>query len=550
MLMKERQIRHISMSWVAVCGVVAVLVAVLIEILSRYLANHELISQAFAHMMTFVSVFIFMAPPLYLVIYSNRGWPTRLCIGGGTFLLAGYHCACAFQHAYPGMLASDGIVFVMIKPLTLIMGSGLIFMALYFALVNVVNIQADLQQKSQRLMQEIAERKHADAALKDTEEKLQQAAKMESIGRLAGGIAHDFNNLLAPILGYSELLACQIDKDDPRRKEAEEIMRAATHARELTRQLLAFSRKQRLDMQTVDINRVIMDFQNILKRTIREDIHIEMQLSAALLPIRADVSQVQQILMNLAINAQNAMPQRGRIIIETRVVPAVEITTLPDTEIAPEAYVSLSVSDTGVGMDTYTQEHAFEPFFTTKDNGKGTGLGLAMVHGIVEQHGGAISMESVPESGTAFRILFPALRREAAVTLPKPELDAELARGTETIAVVEDDPDVLELVSAMLRRLGYTVHPLQNPEHAVEHFRKLTEPISLLLTDVVMPNLNGFELAQQLRAETSEMKILYMSGYSGDAVEKHGISIKNIDYLGKPFTFQQLATKVRATLDQ
>ena len=546
----DKQVRHISTSRVIAWAITTALVAVLIEILSRYLSTRELISQASAHLMTLVGLFIFMAPPLYLVIHSNRSLSIRLCIGGGTFLLAAYNCICAFQHAYPSVMAPDGIFFVAIKPVTLILGTGLIFMSLYFALVNMVNVQADLQQESQRLAEEITERKRMDATLKETEEILQQAAKMESIGRLAGGIAHDFNNLLAPILGYSELLTCQLEKGDPRRKGAEEIMRAAVNASELTRQLLTFSRKQELEMRVVDINQVVEGFRNILNRTIRENIHIAMCLAPMDLSIRADVAQLQQILLNLTINAQSAMPEGGHIMIETRLVPVSEMGKLPDTESPMEAYVLLSVSDSGSGMDSYTVAHAFEPFFTTKENGKGTGLGLAMVHGIVQQHKGHISVESTPGAGSVFRLFFPALNQEIATTLVNPEADAALVCGSETIAVVEDDPDVLELVSTMLRRLGYTVYSLQRPEQAIEHFRKAPEPISLLLTDVVMPNLNGFELARQLRTEITDMKILYMSGYSTEAVEQHGIPYNKDEYLGKPFTFHQLAAKVRSALDQ
>jgi two-component system cell cycle sensor histidine kinase/response regulator CckA len=381
------------------------------------------------------------------------------------------------------------------------------------------------------------------------EAQLRHAQRMESIGRLAGGIAHDFNNLLSPILGYSEMLLSEFSPKDPRYEDLMEIKGASSRAKALTRQLLAFSRKQVLTMQKVDLNQVISEFEGILRRTIRENIEIVVDLSQSPSTVRADISQIEQILMNLAVNAQDAMPQGGRLTITTKAVEPQEVRNELHPKSKKGFYVLLEVSDTGCGMDTAIQKSIFDPFFTTKEKGEGTGLGLSTVHGIVEQHGGTVHVQSELGRGTNFRILFPCIgpRAPGVVSTPLPQ---PVKGGNETVLVVEDDESVRNVVCSILAKHGYRVI---NAGDALE-CQNLTDDanrsIDLLITDIVMPEKTGWELYQHLLTVWPQLKVLYMSGYTDDVIAHHTVADKEIDFIQKPFTVQTLTEKVREILER
>ncbi len=384
---------------------------------------------------------------------------------------------------------------------------------------------------------------------KQLEEQFRQAQKMEAVGRLAGGVAHDFNNLLTVINGYSQLLADRHDPGDPLHGYAEEIQKAGDRAASLTRQLLAFSRKQVLTPQVLELNAVVANMEKMLRRLIGEDIQLEIARGVQLACVKADPGQLEQILMNLAVNSRDAMPQGGRIIIETANVDLDEAYARQHVEVTPGPYVMLAVSDSGVGMDAETQARIFEPFFTTKEQGKGTGLGLATVYGIVKQSGGHISVYSQPAHGTTFKIYLPALSPQGQA---KEQPDARLVslpRGTETILLVEDEDGVRSLATTILESLGYKVLAADDPEKAVQISERHAGPIALLLTDVVMPKMNGPQLTQHLAFSRPEMKVLFMSGYTDMAANQSGVIDSDTPFLQKPFTREALGKKVRGLLD-
>jgi len=379
------------------------------------------------------------------------------------------------------------------------------------------------------------------------EEQLRQKHKMESIGRLAGSVAHDFNNLLFPILGYSEMLLHEIPADDRRHAKVVEIRKTAERARELTRQLLAFSRKQVLEIKTVNPCQVVSEFERILRRTIREDIELRTFL-ASCGNIKADISQVEQVLMNLVVNAQDAMPYGGKLLIETADVVLDEkyIENHPDSR--PGPHVMLAISDTGIGMDRETLKFVFEPFFTTR-TGKGTGLGLATVHGIVKQHGGSISVDSKPGQGTTVRINFP--RVDAVVeSAPAPGSRPRARFGSETVLVVEDDQAVRKLVCTILEQHGYHTLDAGDPEGCLHRIGQHEGSIHLLLTDVVLPQQNGRELYEQLRRFLPNLKVLYLSGYASEVISHHGVVEEDVDFISKPVSVEDLTGKVREILDR
>ena len=390
----------------------------------------------------------------------------------------------------------------------------------------------------------------ASQMLHDREEQLRQAQKMEAIGRLAGGVAHDFNNLLTAIIGYTDLVAERLEPNDPTAREVGEIRKAADHAAALTRQLLAFGRKQFLNPTVLDLNETVSELLEMLPRAIGEHIHTTVRLADGPQRVRADASQMQQVLMNLVLNARDAMPMGGELTIETASV-TLDAERLRDENLSlPNGpYVMLAVTDTGTGMDAATRARAFEPFFTTKPKGKGTGFGLATVYGIVDQSGGGIGLSSAIGQGTSVRIYLPA--STASEVTPKPEVPAVKADsgGTETLLLVEDNESVRDLASRALRRRGYTVHEARSAEEAIEWSATSGIKPDLLVTDVVMPGLSGPNLAARLTQQNPKLRVLYMSGYTDDAAAVHGAFWGGIPLLQKPFTPSKLAERVRMALD-
>jgi signal transduction histidine kinase/ActR/RegA family two-component response regulator len=379
-------------------------------------------------------------------------------------------------------------------------------------------------------------------------EQMRQIQKMEAVGRLAGGIAHDFNNLLTVISGYSDLLLSRVGKDSPNRMEIEEIRKAGKRATALTSQLLAFSRKQMLLPKVIDLNNVVTETIAILRRLIGEHIELATELEKTLAPVLADPGQIEQVIMNLVVNARDAMPNGGIITIETNNVVLEELLTNDDDIVQPGQYVMLSVRDTGSGMDEETKSHIFEPFFTTKETGKGTGLGLATVYGIIRQSEGHISVDSTPGSGTLFKLFFPRAQQDIVGTQPALPAEKPL-HGIETILVVEDEEVVRNLVINILRSAGYTVIEAAKPTDALKIRHDAAAPIQLLLTDVVMPVMNGREMAGRLIENHRDMRVLFMSGYSDDIIAHHGVLSPGTAFIEKPFTPESLKRKVREVLD-
>jgi len=392
------------------------------------------------------------------------------------------------------------------------------------------------------------ERKRAEEALRQSEERLRQAQKMEAVGRLAGGVAHDFNNLLTVIISYSDLLLEDLGSDDPKRDDVDQIRKAAEGAAALTRQLLAFSRQQVLEPKVLDVNATVVSTEKLLKRLIGEDVQLATSLAPDLGRVKVDPGQVEQIIMNLAVNARDAMPRGGRMTIETANVDMDEIYVRSHAPARPGRYVMLALSDTGIGMDEQTKARIFEPFFTTKDPGKGTGLGLATVYGIVKQSGGFIWVYSEPGHGTSFKLYLPRVDEPAEpVAAPIPMTGP--GRGTETVLLVEDAASVRMVTRQVLERYGYAVLEAPNGDTALRLAAKHHGPIHLLLTDVIMPGLSGRQLAEQLKQLRPDMKVLYASGYAGNAIVHHGMLESGIAYLQKPFTPETLGRRVRQVLD-
>jgi signal transduction histidine kinase/CheY-like chemotaxis protein len=377
----------------------------------------------------------------------------------------------------------------------------------------------------------------------------QQSQKMEALGRLASGVAHDFNNLLGVIAGYGELLGKQL-YDHPRlSKYCSDILKATERAAALTRQLLAFGRKQVLQPQILDLNAVVAEVEKMLRRLIGEDILLVTLPGDHLGAVRADPGQLEQVLMNLAVNARDAMPRGGRLTIETANIDLDAIYARSRPGVEPGPHVMLAVSDTGHGMKQEVLDHIFEPFFTTKETGKGTGLGLATVHGIVKQSGGHIWAYSEPEHGATFKVYLPRVGEVGAVSAPE-KVEPELPRGLETVLLVEDEAGLREMVRECLEASGYTVLEARQAAHALEIAQAHAGPIHLLMTDVVMPGVSGRNLAQTLTASHPETTVLYMSGYTDDAVVLHGVLAEDVAFLQKPFTIRALVQKVREVLDQ
>jgi two-component system, cell cycle sensor histidine kinase and response regulator CckA len=382
---------------------------------------------------------------------------------------------------------------------------------------------------------------------RELEEQLRQSQKMEAIGRLAGGVAHDFNNLLTVISGYGDMIMRSLPENDPMHGSVEEVMRAASRATSLTNQLLAFSRRQVIQPKVLDLNVLVANMDRMLRRVIGEHIELETVLSPGLGSVKADTGQLEQVIMNLAVNARDAMPEGGNLSIRTANVDIPRPSKL-HADVQPGSYVRLTVADTGKGMDTEIMVHLFEPFYTSKSTGKGTGLGLSTVYGIVKQSGGEIVVESEPGRGATFDIYMP---RIAGVMETAHSVAARpgILTGTETILLVEDEPGVRQLVREMLHRLGYTILEAGGGPEALRLFDQHQGSIDLLLTDVIMPQMSGRELAERLRLRRPSLKVLYVSGYTDDMLAHHGMLEADVFLLPKPFAPDELARKLREVLD-
>jgi len=405
--------------------------------------------------------------------------------------------------------------------------------------VRIEQRTAALRQANEVLTQEIAERRQAEEALRVSQQKLRHAQKMEAVGRLAGGVAHDFNNLLSVVLSYSDMLLQMAGPEHPMRTELKQIQNAGLRAETLTQQLLAFSRQQVLQPKPVDLNDVVHSVEKMLGRLIGEHIVLTATLDPELGLVHVDRSQIEQVIVNLVVNARDAMPKGGRVVISTANVSA---------DPSGNEEILLQIRDEGVGMDPGTLERIYEPFFTTKEMGKGTGLGLATVLGIVEQSGGRIAVESHVGSGTTFRIHFPRMTSDEKSL--RPELTTgKLPSGTETILVVEDEPMVRDLVVEILRRQGYTLLSAATGHDALAICASVATPIDLLITDVVMPVMDGRDLAERVAQAHPKIRVLLMSGYPNDVLDPRGVIEAGVPFLRKPIQPRALANRVREVLD-
>jgi len=398
------------------------------------------------------------------------------------------------------------------------------------------------------IVQDITERKELEAENERLMTQFHQAQRLDAIGKLAGGIAHDFNNLLVPMIGYAELGMMKLAPDDSLYGNFSRIKGAADRAAGLTRQILAFSRQQVLEMQMIDLNEVITDFQKMFGRLLREDIDLQIHLVPHLPFVKADPGQIEQVLMNLVINARDAMPTGGTLSVETDLAMLDETYTAHHIDTEPGQYVLLAVGDTGHGMDAETRQRIFEPFFTTKERGHGTGLGLATVFGIVKQHRGNIWVYSEPDEGTVFKVYLPVAEETEIASESEPDFFEDQLTGSETVLVVEDDEEVRELVTHTLRTYGYQVLPAATPLEALALAAAHSHPPHLLLTDVVMPEMDGRELYTELVQTFPDLKVLFMSGYTDNVIVHHGRLDPDVAFMAKPFSMQGLLKKVRIAL--
>jgi len=405
---------------------------------------------------------------------------------------------------------------------------------------NVMGVQA--------IARDITERKQSEEEKVFLQEQLRQSQKMEAIGRLAGGIAHDFNNLLTIIGGYSALSFLELKEEDPLKGNIRAVQKATERAANLTRQLLAFSRRQPMEMKVLDLNATLRDMDKMLRRVIGEDIKLVTHLAEDLGRTKTDPGQIEQVIMNLVVNARDAMPEGGRLTIETANVELDEAYVRGHVGVKPGRYLMLSVSDTGAGMSQEVKERVFEPFFTTKETGRGTGLGLSTVYGIVKQSGGNIWVYGEPGKGAAFKIYLPRVDEPTEVF--KEKLVKDLPRGSETVLLVEDEEEVRKLAAQILKRQGYKVLEAPQGGDALLICEQHQTPVHLMLTDVVMPGMSGHQLAKRLKSLQPEMKVLYMSGYTDNTIVQHGVLVEGVNYISKPFTVDALARKVREVLDK
>jgi two-component system, cell cycle sensor histidine kinase and response regulator CckA len=395
---------------------------------------------------------------------------------------------------------------------------------------------------------DITERKQAEELLRRRDEQLRQSQKMEAVGRLSGGIAHDFNNLLGVIIGYSESIEHRVGPNDPLRKSAEEIRKAGERAASLTHQLLAFSRQQVLQPQILDLNALVTDMGKMLRRLIGMHIELTTNLATELGQVKAEQSQIEQVIVNLVVNARDAMPEGGELLIETSNLDVNENLASSLPFLQPGPYVLLTVKDTGIGMDANTRRHIFEPFFTTKGPGKGTGLGLATVYGVAKQSGGGVTVDSEPGKGSTFKIFLPQTQESAVASAPD-ETIAKGSMGTGTILLAEDEEALLKLTAERLTECGYTVLPARDGVHALEMARSFNEPIHLLLTDIMMPRMGGLSLARSMSELRPGIRIVFMTGHAEREASYREAIRSGAESIQKPFSHEKLIRLVRQMMD-
>jgi two-component system, cell cycle sensor histidine kinase and response regulator CckA len=405
---------------------------------------------------------------------------------------------------------------------------------------NIINVLEGVTDITQR---KLAEEERAKLELQ-----LVQSQRLESVGRLAGGVAHDFNNMLSVVIGYSEMVLENLRSSEPMYADVQEILDAAKRSAGLTRQLLAFARKQTLEMRPLDLNTVINNFMKMIRRTLRENISIEYRLAPSLHVINGDIGQIEQVILNLAVNAQDAMPNGGKLIFETSDTYLDEVYASGRPGVIPGHYVLMTVSDTGIGMNTETMDRIFEPFFTTKEMGRGTGLGLATVYGIVKQHGGNIWVYSEPGKGTAFKVYFPH-KTASDIAIAENSKQVRPVQGTETILLAEDQNQVRIMAGRILKPLGYTLLEAPDGKTALAMAESHPRRIHLLVTDVIMPDMNGRQLYEQLSTVRADIKVLYTSGYTSDVIGHQGVLDEGVHFIQKPFSVNAFASKVREVLD-
>ena len=418
-------------------------------------------------------------------------------------------------------------------------------------LLSAEALELAYEQVMVSITEDITEQRRAEEEKARLEAQVRQAQRLESIGRLAGGVAHDLNNLLSPILGYGEMLLWEGGENDSRKAPLEAIVKAANRAKDMVRQLLAFSRKQALEIMTIDLNALLRNFEKFLRSTIREDIEIHMVLAEPLPLVKGDLGQLEQVIMNLAVNAQDAMHDSGTMTIETARVELDEKYAANHKGVTPGLYVMMAVSDTGAGMDKNTLDQIFEPFFTTKTKDKGTGLGLATVYGTVKQHNGNIWAYSEPGVGSTFKVYLPVSRESAPGDAREPGAQEQSdLKGSEIVLLVEDEEQVRDLALAILEKQGYRVLAAAGGPEALDILHSQKGAVDLLLTDVVMPRMNGRQLFEKVSGLCPDVKVLYMSGYTDEMIADQGILEDGVNFLQKPFTVRGLSSKVREVLDR
>jgi signal transduction histidine kinase/ActR/RegA family two-component response regulator len=412
---------------------------------------------------------------------------------------------------------------------------------------------ADATEAERRIEAVLREREEQLAALIADRERLErqfyQLQKMETVGRLAGGIAHDFNNILTAIVGFGTLVAEQVAGNEAATRNAMEILAAADRASALTRQLLAFGRRQVLHPTRVDVNEMVNSVAAMLRQLIGENIDLQIACAAGVPPVRADLAQLESVLANLVVNARDAMPNGGRLVIETASVALDEDYCSTHVGVKPGPYARLSVSDNGIGMSQELQTRIFEPFFTTKESGKGTGLGLATVYGIVKQSGGNVWVYSEPNQGATFKIYLPVDESDRPVQDHAQPTRREWSRGTETVLLVEDAPMIRRLAQQVMTKAGYTVFEAADGNQAIAQVDAHSGPIDIVVTDLIMPGLSGVDLAQRLTVLRAGARVLYMSGYTDNAIVRNGLLADGAPFLQKPFTPEELLKKLRDVLD-